>query len=194
MTIYAKLNAARKAFHAHTMRKSGRNSFAGYDYFELGDFVRPGIAAMHDAGLCPVVSFTTDTATMRIVDVETGEEITITSPMSEAHLKGCHPVQNVGAVETYQRRYLWMAALEIVEADAVDAAKPEQPESPPADAMAPAALAELLGRIDDASTDAAIRAAGKAALAEARKSGDKAAVKTITDHTLARLEAAKEAA
>jgi hypothetical protein len=30
-------------------------------------------------------------------------------------------VQNIGAVETYQRRYLWVAALEIVEHDALDA-------------------------------------------------------------------------
>ena len=43
--------------------------------------------------------------------------------MSEANLKGCHPVQNLGAVETYIRRYLWVAALEIVEHDAVDSSE-----------------------------------------------------------------------
>jgi hypothetical protein len=32
-------------------------------------------------------------------------------------------VQNVGAVETYQRRYLWQVALEIVEHSAVDGAQ-----------------------------------------------------------------------
>jgi hypothetical protein len=58
---------------------------------------------------------------MRIVDAETNQEIVITSPMGSAALKGCHEVQNIGAVETYQRRYLWVAALEIVEHDAVDA-------------------------------------------------------------------------
>jgi hypothetical protein len=41
--------------------------------------------------------------------------------MGSAQLKGCHEVQNIGAVETYQRRYLWVAALEIVEHDALDA-------------------------------------------------------------------------
>ncbi len=30
-------------------------------------------------------------------------------------------VQNLGAVQTYIRRYLWVAALEIVEHDVVDA-------------------------------------------------------------------------
>jgi len=41
--------------------------------------------------------------------------------MSTAALKGCHEVQNLGAVQTYIRRYLWVAALEIVESDVVDA-------------------------------------------------------------------------
>jgi hypothetical protein len=59
---------------------------------------------------------------MRIIDTDpNGGNITITSPLSEANLKGCHPVQNVGACETYARRYLWVAALEIVEHDALDA-------------------------------------------------------------------------
>jgi hypothetical protein len=44
--------------------------------------------------------------------------------MAEANLKGTHPIQNLGAVETYQRRYLWMTALEIVEHDVLDASEP----------------------------------------------------------------------
>ncbi len=41
--------------------------------------------------------------------------------MAEANLKGCYPIQNLGAVETYSRRYLYVTALEIVEHDALDA-------------------------------------------------------------------------
>ena len=67
-----------------------------------------------------VISFGTDLATMEIVDIETGTHLPITSPMSTAALKGCHEVQNLGAVQTYLRRYLWVAALEIVEHDAID--------------------------------------------------------------------------
>jgi hypothetical protein len=58
---------------------------------------------------------------MTIVDLDNvADTIVITSPMGSAALKGCHEVQNIGAVETYQRRYLWVAALEIVEHDALD--------------------------------------------------------------------------
>lgn len=47
--------------------------------------------------------------------------ITITSPMADAPLKGTHPIQQIGACETYSRRYLWVAALEIVEHDGLEA-------------------------------------------------------------------------
>ena len=56
--------------------------------------------------------------------MEDKSQIVITSPMGSAALKGCHEVQQIGAVETYQRRYLWVAALEIVEHDALDGSPP----------------------------------------------------------------------
>lgn len=121
MSIYAKLNAARADFHKMELKKSGKNTFANYSYFELGDFVIPAMAVLSDNGLCAYVSFTADLATMVIAETEGDGVITITSPMGGAALKGCHEVQNIGAVETYQRRYLWQAALEIVEHDALDA-------------------------------------------------------------------------
>lgn len=59
---------------------------------------------------------------MTIVNVEEPEEkLEFKSPMKSANLKGCHDIQNLGAVETYQRRYLYMNALEIVEHDPLDA-------------------------------------------------------------------------
>lgn len=129
MSIYAKLNAARAAFHNTQLKKSGHNKFAGYDYFELGDFLVPGMKCMTDAGLCPVISFGDAQAVMRIVDVDKPEDaILIATPMSEANLKGCHPVQNLGAVQTYLRRYLWVAALEIVEHDAIDSSTGKKEE------------------------------------------------------------------
>ena len=129
MSVYSKLNEARVKFHSLRLEKTGHNKFAGYKYFELADFLIPALKVFHEVGLCAVVTFTRDEARMEIFDVEGvfGKEgeprhgIIITSPMGSAALKGCHEVQNIGAVETYQRRYLWTAALEIVEHDALDA-------------------------------------------------------------------------
>jgi hypothetical protein len=60
-------------------------------------------------------------ATLTIYNTEAEGTIEFTSPMSRAELKGCHEVQNLGAVQTYLRRYLWTTAMEIVEHDALDA-------------------------------------------------------------------------
>lgn len=120
--VYQRLNAARSAFHATKLKKTGKNTFAGYSYFELGDFLIPALQIFAEHGLCAVISFSSERAFMEIRNIDDpAEMIEITSPMGSAALKGCHEVQNIGAVETYQRRYLWTAALEIVEHDALDA-------------------------------------------------------------------------
>lgn len=122
MNVYQKLNAAREEFHRAKLNKSGMNKFAGYKYFELADFIIPALDIFKKHGLTSVISFGKETADMRIINTDKPEEmIVIESPMSTAALKGCHEVQNLGAVQTYLRRYLWVAALEIVEHDALDA-------------------------------------------------------------------------
>lgn len=120
MPVLQKLNQARAKFHAEKIEKTGHNKFADYKYFELSDFIVPALKIFNEIGLCAVVSFTKEAATMRIFDLEDNSNVVIESPMSTAALKGCHEVQNLGAVQTYLRRYLWVAALEIVEHDAFD--------------------------------------------------------------------------
>ena len=143
MKVCRKLVEVRNELQTMPLSKSGHNKFAGYKYFELGDFL-PAIQGLFKKhGLCDVISFTQDLATMVVYDIEDGSSVTFTSPMGSAQLKGCHEVQNIGAVETYQRRYLYVTALAIVEHDALDAvtgsqavevkpvevkAKPQEPE------------------------------------------------------------------
>jgi hypothetical protein len=121
MNVYQKLNEARDEFHQAKLKKSGHNKFANYYYFELGDFVIPALEIFKQIGLTSIISFGKEEASMTIVNNDKPEEkIIITSPMSSAALKGCHEVQNLGAVQTYIRRYLWVAALEVLEHDALD--------------------------------------------------------------------------
>lgn len=117
--ICQKLMEARLRLQNTKLEKSGHNKFAGYKYFELGDFLPTVQNIFNELGLCGIVSYTHELATLTITDGKSS--IVITSPMGSASLKGCHEVQNIGAVETYQRRYLWVTALEIVEHDVLDA-------------------------------------------------------------------------
>jgi hypothetical protein len=127
-SVHKKLMEARMLLQHAPLKKSGHNKFAGYSYFELGDFLPTINSIFYKTGLCGVVSFGKELATLTITDSEDGSEITLTSPMAEANLKGCHPIQNLGAVETYTRRYLWVSAMEIVEHDALDSSAPLKEE------------------------------------------------------------------
>lgn len=122
--VHKKLMNARMALQSMSLKKSGHNKFAGYQYFELGDFLPQINEIFHGQGLCGVISYTKEYADLTITDVDDGTHIIISSPMVEANLKGAHAIQNLGAVETYQRRYLWMTAMEIVEHDALDSSAP----------------------------------------------------------------------
>ncbi len=130
MKVYKKLIDARIKLQGTELTKSGHNKFAGYKYFELGDFLPAVQSIFNDVGLVDAISFTEDLATMVVYDVEDGSSVTFTSPMGSANLKGCHEVQNIGAVETYQRRYLYVTAMSIVEHDALDAVTGSAPVEP----------------------------------------------------------------
>jgi len=119
--VYQKLIKARNMLRKLELKKSGHNKFAGYQYFELGDFLPYVQAIFEEIGLCDVIYFDKDMAYMNIFDTEDGSFTLFTSPMGSAQLKGCHEVQNIGAVETYQRRYLYVSAMAISEHDALDA-------------------------------------------------------------------------
>jgi len=122
MSVYKKLQEARILLQNTSLKKSGRNKFAGFEYFELGDFLPTIQNIFTKVGLCGTVSFGTELATLNIVDLDdASQSVSFTSPMSSAELKGCHAIQNLGAVQTYLRRYLWVVAMEIVEHDALDA-------------------------------------------------------------------------
>ncbi len=106
--------------------------------------------------------------------------------MGSAALKGCHEVQNVGAVETYQRRYLWVAALEIVEHDAIDSSDgntgPTRAEW----------LEERKREIFSATSVGGLKAFVKAAIETAMDQNDSAAVDQINQWAEQKAEQAKK--
>jgi hypothetical protein len=127
MSVYKKLQSARIKLLNTKLNKSGYNNFAKYSYFELDDLV-PAIQRICDeVGLCGVVSFTNDLAYLNIYDVDSEGVVVFSSPMSTAALKGVHEIQNLGAVQSYLRRYLWIAAFEICEHDELDAVAGKEP-------------------------------------------------------------------
>lgn len=122
--VHKKLMQARVELQAMPLKKSGHNKFAGYNYFELGDFLPQVNSIFNRLGLCSVVSFDAEYASLTITDVDDGTMIVITSPMVESNMKGASPIQSLGGIQTYQRRYLYLCATDLVEGDSFDAAAP----------------------------------------------------------------------
>ena len=130
MSAHKKLMQVRVELAHLGPQRTGFNKFAGYKYFELGDFIPQTMELFLKHGLCGYISYSSEEATLCITDVEDGTVIVIHSPMATAALKGNHDIQNLGAVQSYQRRYLWIAALELCESDPVEIVKQLEQSKP----------------------------------------------------------------
>ena len=143
MSVHKKLMQARVDLLLIDLKKTGRNTFQNYSYFELGDFIPHIQTIFNNVGLCGVVSFNNEYAQLCITDVDDGTVIVITSPMAEANLKGSQPIQLIGSIQTFQRRYLWMAALELTEHDTIDMTPAPEPKQAPKPEPKPSPVPEL---------------------------------------------------
>ena len=121
MNLFEKIQAIRVDLKNEELKQTGWNSYAEYSYFELDDFLTPLNRLMKEYKMTAIPSFNREVATLTAINIENPEEMfTITSPFGSAQLKGCHEVQNIGATETYQRRYLYQALFDISESDALN--------------------------------------------------------------------------
>jgi hypothetical protein len=122
MNIYEKLQAARVDLQNKKLKKSGKNKFSGFDYFELSDFLPAINEIFNKQKLFSRFLINDKQATLEIINTEkTDETILFSMPTAELELKGCNKLQALGGVNTYLRRYLYLNALERVEADLFDA-------------------------------------------------------------------------
>lgn len=126
MSIYAKLAQARVKLQKENLKKTGNNR--SFKYFELKDFLPRVNEIFEELKMCAVVRYSSELATLTIYDCEKDESIEFTSPMVQKALPSGTEIQNLGAIQTYQRRYLYLTALEIVEDDLVDSIPPENAE------------------------------------------------------------------
>lgn len=121
MNIHKKLQKCRVELQKADLKKSGENKFSHYTYFELSDFLPKINELMDKYSLTSIFHFTLEEATLTIINIEnTDETIIFSTPVTIAELKGCYGIQNIGATQTYTRRYLYVMAFEIAETDPLD--------------------------------------------------------------------------
>lgn len=131
--VYSKLLEARAKFLEAGVKKKGVNTYAEFDYFRLDEIIPVKQSIFKEVGLADVISFGTECATLTIFNVDNPDEtIEFMSQLAPDESMIKNPIQKVGAVQTYVRRYLYLLALDIVEADAIEAVtdKPVEEKAP----------------------------------------------------------------
>ena len=122
MNIYQKLLLVRDEFAQAEIKRSGKNMQLSSLFYELADIVPTSRVLFTKYRLLPLTVVTSGKATMTIVDVDAPENTLVFELDVQTYdgNKAVTPPQAYGAVVTYYRRYLYMVALDIVEADYLD--------------------------------------------------------------------------
>lgn len=148
MNVFGKLAEARAKFKTAKVQKSGESNFQGYKYFELADILNAVTDINREVGLATVETVTADCATLEVVNVDDpADRAEFSVPMAKAELKGCHPVQNLGAAITYVRRYLYQNAYSVAEPDQLDSGKQAMDEGPKKSAQQKGTLASAAEKL-----------------------------------------------
>lgn len=145
--VYQKLLKAREMFLQADVQKTGKNMHLSFKYFELDDIVPTAVRIFSEVGLIPIVNFTSDTATMNIVNTDNPDEsVPFVAPfnqiapiVSNTGKQATNEMQALGSSITYMRRYLYMMALDICESDGIDGEIGKPTNSAPTPAPAPKA-------------------------------------------------------
>lgn len=130
--LYKKIQLVKEEIAKRQLPKTGKNTYSNYNYYQLEDIMPSIIELCNKYNLFTKPTFNKDEATLVIIDCDAvgkdkaPAQTTYTSPMKDIDMKGANAIQCLGGVETYQRRYLYMAAFDITEGDMFDSETPKK--------------------------------------------------------------------
>ena len=111
-SVMKKLQKSRFDWQSKPRKKSGFNKFQNFKYFVLKDILPTVNEIFNKNELYSQYNLTKDYAELIITDSSTGDYLTYRIPVQKLD----NPtMQNIGAINTYSKRYLYMNALEIEE-------------------------------------------------------------------------------
>ena len=178
MSVHARMSLIKSELSKCKIPKSGHNKFGGFKYHELQDFMPfiNDLNAKHGINTVPKFLEKQGVCILKVINAENADdnyEIIIPFVHAEMLAKGGAPsnvdaIQRMGSTITYNRRYLYMSAYDIVESDSVDVAEPTKPQAPQPQSPKPQTQ-KALPKVDFVKAVDAIKA-GKATVAEIIKS------------------------
>ena len=121
MNLYQKVAKIKGEMSSMKFSKTGRNSFTKFNYFQLDDFEPTLEKLCSQYGIVTYFMFALDAARMVVVDADDPtQKIEVDSPVDVSFGKTSTKMQDIGAMQTYARRYLFMSFFGITESDFLD--------------------------------------------------------------------------
>lgn len=123
MNIFEKIDAVRIALLEAEMKK--KKSAYSYKYIDLPQIEPNILEECHKVKMLTMVDFPQGFAVMKVYDLEADSmnpalQISVPCEASLVDIKGSQPIQKVGGMMTYMRRYLYMQLFAISEHDSVE--------------------------------------------------------------------------
>lgn len=126
MSLNESIISIRVKLQNSTLKKSGLNKFAGFDYFELSDFLPRLNELMLEEKVNDLFTIENDKATLTLIKDEERQTYSIPfivfdTPINKQGQKSMQDIQYLGALNTYYKRYLYLNAFGITDGDVIDA-------------------------------------------------------------------------
>lgn len=107
------------------IKKSGKNKYAGFEYYELKDFLPKLNELMKEEKINDVFSIEQEVAALTLIKGEEKQKYTIPftlfdTPLNKNGSPSMQDIQYLGALNTYYKRYLYLNAFGITDGEIID--------------------------------------------------------------------------
>lgn len=117
------------------IKKSGKNKFAGFEYYELGDFLPKLNELMLEENINDLFTIENDEAKLILIKGEEKQEYKMPfrifeTPLTKDGKQSMQDIQYLGALNTYYKRYLYLNAFGITDGEVIDSMNSEEIKKP----------------------------------------------------------------
>lgn len=117
------------------IKKSGKNKFAGFEYYELGDFLPKLNELMLEENINDLFTIENDEVKLVLMKGEEKQEYKMPfrifeTPLTKDGKQSMQDIQYLGALNTYYKRYLYLNAFGITDGEVIDSMNSEEIKKP----------------------------------------------------------------
>ena len=125
MSLNEAIIKIRVSLQKSKIKKSGQNKFAGFNYYELSDFLPTLNELMLQEGVNDIYTVQSESAKLTLVKGEESQTYEMPferfeTPKNKSGQASMQDIQYLGALNTYYKRYLYLNAFGITDGEVID--------------------------------------------------------------------------